>query len=79
MLSAAVPASISAAVPASISAAVPASIHAAVPAVPAVDIHDDVLQYIKNQTDEICLAAINQDIRALQYIKNQTDQLITIL
>lgn len=35
----------------------------------------DLLQFIKNQTDEICLAAVRNTGRALQYVMNQTHEI----
>lgn len=35
----------------------------------------DLLQFIKNQTDEICLAAVRNNGRALQYVTNQTNEI----
>ena len=32
-----------------------------------------VLEFVKNQTDEICKSAVRQNGNALQYVKNQTD------
>jgi hypothetical protein len=33
------------------------------------------LQYVKQQTDEICLAAVKQYGCALKYVKQQTDEI----
>ena len=33
------------------------------------------LQYINNQTEEICLAAVKQNGYALEFIKNQTEEI----
>jgi hypothetical protein len=33
------------------------------------------LKFVKNQTDKICLAAVNQIGYALQFVKNQTDEI----
>ena len=33
------------------------------------------LQFVKEQTAEICLAAVQQDGRALKYVKNQTPEI----
>ena len=33
------------------------------------------LRYVEQQTDEICLAAVQQDGHALQYVKQQTDEI----
>lgn len=39
-------------------------------------VKDDIknLQYIKNQTPEICMAAVKQDGTALQFVKEQTEK-----
>jgi hypothetical protein len=34
-----------------------------------------VLQYVRNQTEEICLEAVKQDWYALQYVRNQTEEI----
>ena len=34
------------------------------------------LQYVLNQTEEICLAAVNQDGLALQNVLNQTPRIV---
>lgn len=36
-----------------------------------------ILKYIEDQDDEICIAAIRQNINALQYVKNQTIKICT--
>ena len=33
------------------------------------------IQYVKNQTERICLVAVRQNRYALQYVKNQTEQI----
>lgn len=33
------------------------------------------LQYVENQTPEICLAAVRKNGRALQHVKNQTPEI----
>ena len=33
------------------------------------------LEFVKKQTDEICMAAIYNNWKALQYVKNQTDKI----
>jgi hypothetical protein len=33
------------------------------------------LQYVKDQTPEICLEAVKQDGHALQYVKDQTPEI----
>ena len=32
------------------------------------------LSYVKNQTPEVCMAAVQQDGRALRYVKEQTPE-----
>ena len=36
------------------------------------------LQYVKNQTEEICLAAVKHHAYAIQYVKNQTEEMCLI-
>jgi len=36
---------------------------------------NDALQHIKNQTEKICLIAVNRNVHALQYVKNQTNKI----
>jgi len=33
------------------------------------------LQYVNNQTDQVCLAAVQENGNALQYVNNQTEEL----
>jgi len=33
------------------------------------------LKYVKNQTEEICLAAVKQNGEALKYVKNPTEEI----
>ena len=35
----------------------------------------EVLQFVKNQTPEICLTAVKQNGEALKYVKNQTSEI----
>ena len=34
-----------------------------------------MIEHLENQTDEMCLAAINQNYQAIQYIKEQTEEM----
>jgi len=35
----------------------------------------DALEFVKEQTPEICLAAVMEDARALEYVKEQTPEI----
>jgi len=37
--------------------------------------NSNMLQFVKNQTDEICLEAVKQYGWALQFVKKQTDEI----
>ena len=36
------------------------------------------LEYVKNQTEEICLAAVKNNGHALQYVKEQTPKIMCV-
>ena len=36
------------------------------------------LKFVKNQTEEICLAAVKQNCSALEYVKNQTEEMCLV-
>src|SRR3990167_918856 len=44
-------------------------------AIVAVQQDGDALQYVTEQTEEICLAAVQQDGDALQYVTEQTEEI----